>query len=224
MVLDHVAQRADLVVVARARPDALLLGRGDEDRFDQVAIPHGFEQRVREPEGEDVLDGVLGQVVVDAEDLLLVERGSELRVQLSRRGEVVAEWFLDDDPAGRVAFRSHARVANGAKDVGESLGRRGEVEDRGLDAVEQILHRRKGSRIPVAQLHPFGGGRELSAAAGLADQIPKFVARLLAAARADHAQRRSVARRKVLQRRQDLAARQVSRRSEDDEVDVRGHG
>src|SRR5258708_16434509 len=45
----------------------------------------------------------------------------------------------------------------------------------------------------------------------------------MAAPRADHAQRGSVARRQVLQRRQDLAARKVARGAEDHEIDLSAH-
>ena len=73
VVLDEVAQRAGVVVVARARADPDVLGRGDLDVVDVVAVPHRLEQPVGEPERHHVLDGLLAQVVVDAEDLALLE-------------------------------------------------------------------------------------------------------------------------------------------------------
>ena len=80
VVLDQVAQRARLVVVAGAAADADVLGGGDLDVVDVVAVPDRLEHRVREPEGQQVLDGLLAQVVVDAEDLALVETASTLRL------------------------------------------------------------------------------------------------------------------------------------------------
>ena len=62
-----------LVVVAGARADADVLGRGDLDVVDVVAVPDRLEHVVREPERHHVLDGLLAQVVVDAEDLALAE-------------------------------------------------------------------------------------------------------------------------------------------------------
>ena len=61
------------VVVAGARADAEVLGRGDLDVVDVVAVPHRLEHAVGEPERQQVLDRLLAQVVVDAEDLALVE-------------------------------------------------------------------------------------------------------------------------------------------------------
>ena len=208
-----------MVVVAGAGADALLLGRGDEDCLDQVAVPHRLEKRVREPEREHVLDGVLGEVVIDAEDLLLVERGCELKVELSRGCEVVAERLLDHDPARGIALRRHSGVSDRSKDVGEGLGRRGEVEDRRSAAVDQRLDRCEAGGVLVVELNPFGGRCELAAPARRVDQVAELLLRRAAASRPDDAEPRAVARGQVPQRRQDLASREIARRSEDDEVD-----
>ena len=64
----------ELVVVARARADPDVLGGGDLDVVDEVAVPDRLEHVVGEPERHHVLDGLLAQVVVDAVDLLLAER------------------------------------------------------------------------------------------------------------------------------------------------------
>ena len=95
VVLHEVAQRARLVVVAGARADADVLGRGDLDVVDVVAVPDRLEHVVREPERHHVLDGLLAQVVVDAEDLLLAEDARDDLLELARRLEVGAERLLD---------------------------------------------------------------------------------------------------------------------------------
>ena len=61
------------VVVAGAAADADVLGGGDLDVVDVVAVPQRLEHAVREAEREHVLDRLLAQVVVDAEHLALVE-------------------------------------------------------------------------------------------------------------------------------------------------------
>jgi hypothetical protein len=66
-----------------------------------VAVPHRVEDPVREPQTEDVEDGLLGQEVVDAEDVVLVERPRDQLVQGLGVGEVGAERLLDDDGAVR---------------------------------------------------------------------------------------------------------------------------
>ena len=97
VVLHEVAQRARAVVVAGARADPDVLGRGDLDVVDVVAVPDRLEHEVREPERHHVLDGLLAQVVVDAEDLALAEDARDDLLQLARRREVGAERLLDHD-------------------------------------------------------------------------------------------------------------------------------
>ena len=70
VVLDDVARGADAVVVAGAAADADVLGHGDLHVVDVRAIPDRLEQGVREPQRQDVLDRLLAEVVVDAEDRL----------------------------------------------------------------------------------------------------------------------------------------------------------
>ena len=82
VVLHEVAQRARAVVVAGARADPDVLGGGDLDAGDRVAVPDRLEHGVGEPERHHVLDGLLAQVVVDAEDLALVEDRQHALVEL----------------------------------------------------------------------------------------------------------------------------------------------
>ena len=73
VVLNDVAGRTDAVVVARARSDADVFGHRDLHGIDVVGLPQRLEHGVGEAHRHDVLDGFLAQVVVDAEDVLLVE-------------------------------------------------------------------------------------------------------------------------------------------------------
>ena len=111
MVLDEVAQRARALVVPGPAADPDVLGGGDLDAVDVVAVPHRLEQRVGEPQRHQVLDRLLAQVVVDPEHLGLVEHVEDLDVELARRREVVAERLLDHDPdlrPARTSFRPAA--------------------------------------------------------------------------------------------------------------------
>ncbi len=85
MVLQDVAEGADLLVKSAASFEADRLGDGDLHMFDRLAVPHPLEDRVAEAEHQDVLHGLFAEVVIDAVDLLLVEVAVELRVQLVRR-------------------------------------------------------------------------------------------------------------------------------------------
>ena len=72
---DHVPDVAHLLVERAATLDPDLLGDRDLHVVDVPAVPDRLEHPVREAEGQDVLHGLLAEVVVDAEDLRLVEDG-----------------------------------------------------------------------------------------------------------------------------------------------------
>ena len=103
VVLHDVADRAGFFVERAAALDAEVLGHGDLDALDVVAVPDRLEERVGEAEEEQVLHRPLAEIVVDPEDRLFVEVAQQDRVQLPRRREVPAERLLDDDPGAHVA-------------------------------------------------------------------------------------------------------------------------
>ena len=67
MVDDDVAESTDGVVEVAAILDAEVLGHRDLHRGDEVAVPHGLEQHVRETQVDDLLGAHLPEVVVDAQ-------------------------------------------------------------------------------------------------------------------------------------------------------------
>ena len=83
--------------------DAERFGDGDLHVVDVLVVPDRLEDRVGEPQRQQVLHRLLAQVVVDAEDLVLGEVLVKPLVQLLRGGEVVAERLLDHEarPARR---------------------------------------------------------------------------------------------------------------------------
>jgi len=97
VVLEHIAQYARTFIVARSPLDAYRFGCGDLYVIDVVAIPQWLPDRVGKPEGEDVLDRFLAQVVIDAVDLALVEHLVDLPVQVLRAWQIVPEGLFDDD-------------------------------------------------------------------------------------------------------------------------------
>ena len=95
-----------------ARPSiADRLRHVDLDVADVVAVPDRLEEPVGEPQGEQVVDGLLAQEVVDAEDLRLVEDGVERRVERLGRGQIGAERLLGDDATAVRPLRRQLRVA-----------------------------------------------------------------------------------------------------------------
>ena len=99
VVLDHVAEGAGFLIVAPAALDADGLGGGDLDVIDVLAVPERLKQRVAEAEGQDVLDGLFAQVVIDAVELVFGEVLVELVLQFAGAGLVVAERLFDDEAA-----------------------------------------------------------------------------------------------------------------------------
>ena len=129
VVLDDVAGGADAVVVAGPAADADVLGHGDLHVVDVVGVPDRLEHRVGEPHGQDVLDGLLAEVVVDPEDRARREHAVEDGVELAGRLQVVAEGLLDDDPAPAVGLRLGEPVLlELPHDVAEERRRDGQVE------------------------------------------------------------------------------------------------
>ncbi len=134
MVLDHVPGRADAVVVAGPAADPDVLGHGDLHVIHVTAVPYRFPERVREPQRQDIQDCLFAEVVVDPEHGVGRENGVEHRVQLPGTGQVVTERLLDDHtpprphPPDALAGVGQARPLQLPDYLRESLGRDGEVE------------------------------------------------------------------------------------------------
>src|SRR5438445_8526453 len=66
---------------------------------DVAAVPDGLENSISKAESQNILDGLLTQVVIDSIDLLLFGEFQQLLVQRFRRLQIAPEWFFDDNPA-----------------------------------------------------------------------------------------------------------------------------
>ena len=84
---------AGLFVEGPAALDAELLRHRDLHALDVLAVPDRLQERVGEAEVEQVLDRLLAEVMVDAEDRRLVEVAQQDAVEGLRRGEVVPNGF-----------------------------------------------------------------------------------------------------------------------------------
>ena len=98
MALEHVAHHPGLLVVAGAVLDPDAFRRRDLHVVHVLAVPDRLEDRVGEPEHEEVLDSLLREVMVDAVDLVLGERLAHHPVQRVRAREAGAERLLQDHP------------------------------------------------------------------------------------------------------------------------------
>jgi hypothetical protein len=113
--------------------------------------PERLEDRVGEAEREEVLHGLLPEVVVDAVDLRLGERLQQAGVQRAGAGEIDAERLLHDDARDAPLRRP---IQAGLR---EQLRGDREVFRRDRE-VEEAAARRFGARLPLQLLDLFRQG------------------------------------------------------------------
>ena len=129
MVLYHVAQCASLLVERAAAFDAKGFSHGDLHVVNVVTFPDRLEDAVGEPEDQEILNGFLAQVVIDAEDLALAEDCVDLVVELAGGVEVVSERFFNDDGGAAILRFCQALCAEILNNACKELGCSGEVEE-----------------------------------------------------------------------------------------------
>ncbi len=238
MVLDDVARGADAVVVARAASDADVLGHRDLHVVDVVRVPDGLEHLVREAQGEEVLDRLLAEVVVDAEDRVGREDLRHDGVELARAREVVAEGLLDDHAAPRLLRRAgQPRLGELAAHDGERARRDRQVErvvaaraalgverlDRLAQALERLVVVERALDEPDAlgELAPrrLAERRARVLLDGVVHDLREVLVLPVAAreAREREARRQQAAVGEVVDRGHELLAGEVARDAEDDE-------
>ena len=132
------SQRAGLLVVGAAALHADGFRAGDLHVIHVAAIPQRLEDAVAEAEGQDVLDGFLAQVMIDAVDLGFVEDFVQAVAEFARTGEVVSEGLLDDQ-APPAASLPQARGADTVRDRRILAGLRGEIEEHVAAGVALVF-------------------------------------------------------------------------------------
>ena len=166
MVLDHVAQRAGFLVVGAARLDADALADRDLHVVDVIPVPQGLEDAIGPAEDEDVLDGLLPEVVVDPVDLILAPRRCHHLVERPRRGQIAPERLLDDDAHPALAALRRAvqpRLAEPRDQV--------RVERRGRRHVEEPVAARAALALDVAHVGVQAGvDRGVGGVAGIVEE------------------------------------------------------
>jgi hypothetical protein len=118
---------------------------------DVLAVPQRLEQPVGEAQHEQVLDHLLPQVVVHAEDARLVEVAMQPRVQCPGAGEICAEGLLDDDahPASRpgTGQARGAQVVHHSPEEGRSHGEIEEAVAPGASLAIQLAQALSQARV-----------------------------------------------------------------------------
>ena len=162
VALDHVDERAGVVVVARTPLQSQGLVEDDVDALHVVGAPHGLEDPVREPEPEDVEHSAATEKVVDPVDLVFGGEAVELLVEAAGALEVTTERLLQRETHGR---RDAGLLQHRAHLFGDG-GREGEVDDAGhvSEFGDEFLHRRFVEQVDLAVERV--GHRELGTAVG----------------------------------------------------------
>jgi len=97
MVLHHIPDRSHIVVKASSILHAELLRHRDLNAFHVEVVPDRLEEGVGEAKVNHILDGILAQIMIDAEDIFFRKDFVNYFVKSLRRGQVSAERLLHDD-------------------------------------------------------------------------------------------------------------------------------
>ena len=107
-----------MLVELAALLDAHRLRHGDLHVIDTIPIPHRFEHAIGEAERHDVLHRLLSEKMIDAENLLLMQRAQDAGVQLARRVQAIADRLLDHDAAPEPGATILALALTAARSLG----------------------------------------------------------------------------------------------------------
>ena len=94
MALDHVDERARLVVVTRAIFESQLLVVDDVDLLDVLRAPQRLENAIGEPQAQQVEDRRLAEKVIDLVDLVFRHQPGQLVVERDSAASIGAERLL----------------------------------------------------------------------------------------------------------------------------------
>ncbi len=156
----HVAIGAGLLVEGRPAAEAERLWHVDLDVVDEGAVPDRLEQAVGKAEGEDVLGRLLAQEVVDAEDLRLVEHLVQARVQRPGALQVGAERLFHDDARAldQLGFAQHPHGRQGGARRHAQIVQPLRLAPQRRFGLQHLVPQRLGSRRQGNVVEPLGEG------------------------------------------------------------------
>ncbi len=163
VVLNHIAHRADPVVKGSAAQNAELLRHGDLHAFNVLAIPDRLEKEVGEAEKDHVLNGVLPEIVVDAEDIVFIEDAVNFGVERPRGFDIVTEGLLDDHTRSLSAAGALEPLAHFPKE----RRRDREVVQRIFCRAECLADLREGRCVVVIAIDVAKAAKQVGKAFGV---------------------------------------------------------
>ena len=149
MVLQHVADRARLIVKRAAPLDAKTLRHRDLHTLDVLTVPDRLDKGVAETEEDQILHRVLAQIVVDAKYIALIEGPVHDLVQRDRRFQVVAKGLFDHHPC---AVRASGLLQL-LQHLAEETRRDRQVVDRVACAPALLSHLLESRAVQVVAVH-----------------------------------------------------------------------
>ena len=223
VVLDHVADRADVVVEPPPALDTEGLSHGDLDPANVVPIPHGFEHGVGETEDHEVLDRFLAEEVVDPVHAFLAEVSMHDVVQGIGGGGIAPEWLLEHDPPRNV----EACVREPFDDLVEQRGRNREIRHRTPRTIGSLGDVEEGLPVAVVTRHVAQVAcktfedRVIDVDAGLLERTARLVPEGLIVPRprrdTDDRYVTDAFRREIVQGREEPASSEITGNPEQDE-------
>jgi hypothetical protein len=146
VVLNHIAERAGGLVVSPAPTfHPCCFSGGNLHLVDEPPVEKRLEDRVGEPEDEDVLHGLFSEIVIYPEYLRFVEISQQRCVETPRRCKVAPERLFDHQSLKSVAF-----LGGPAACLAQMFCYRGERFRRHRQ-VEQVIALGLISRVELAQ-------------------------------------------------------------------------
>src|SRR5258705_11374489 len=97
MILNHIADCASLIIERASALNSKVLCHSNLYALDLIAVPERLKERILEAEKDHVMNRPLAEVMVDAEDVLLVESPEQNPIERLRRDKVVPEGFFNDN-------------------------------------------------------------------------------------------------------------------------------
>src|ERR1700722_8358505 len=120
MVLQHIANSTGFLIKRPSPFDTNRLSSRDLDMVNVVAIPDRLKDAVAEAEDENILNGLLTEIVIDTKDLIFGQHIVNLVVELASRLKISAKRLLDDHThpvlIARLRLR-HAMLAQTTRDI-----------------------------------------------------------------------------------------------------------
>src|SRR5690625_774991 len=112
MILNHISERARLIVVPASVLYIYCFGDRYLDIVDVISIPEGFKDSIRKPEGENILHRLFAQVVVDPKNLTLFKVSRQVIIKSSCTFKVPAKRLFNHESAffGIPAQASHVHI------------------------------------------------------------------------------------------------------------------